>query len=115
MRFLLLALGTTAILTAQDGAALYKQMCVTCHEGGADRAPTREALGAMTADRVLAALESGPMISVTSRRSAAERRAIAEYVSGKHITGTLEMKPQPSAMCPAAASRALASAPVWSG
>ena len=111
----MLMLGTAGVLAAQDGAALYRQMCATCHEGGADRAPTREALGAMTADRVLAALESGPMISVTSRRSAAERRAIAEYVSGKRITGTLEVKPQASAMCPAAPSRALASAPVWSG
>ena len=69
----------------------------------------------MTAARVLAALESGPMISVTSRRSAAERRAIAEFVSGKPIARKLELKPPQSAMCPAAPSRALASAPVWTG
>jgi len=56
--------------TAQDGATLYKQMCATCHEGGADRAPTREALRTMSAERVLAALETGAMISVTSRRTA---------------------------------------------
>lgn len=86
-----------------------------CHEGGADRAPTREALRAMTADRVLAALESGPMISVTSRRTPADRRAIAEFVTGKTIAGTLEQKPPPQAMCPAAPTRALATAPVWTG
>jgi polyvinyl alcohol dehydrogenase (cytochrome) len=114
MRFLIFTLATAGILAAQDGAALYKQMCATCHEGGADRAPTREALRAMTADRVLAALESGPMISVTSRRTTAERRAIAEFVSGKSL-GALETKPSAQAMCPAAPARALASAPVWSG
>jgi polyvinyl alcohol dehydrogenase (cytochrome) len=115
MRFALLMFTAATILSAQDGPALYKQMCASCHEGGADRAPSREALGAMTAARVLAALESGPMISVTSRRTAAERRAIAEFVSGKPIARKLELKPQQSAMCPAAPSRTLASAPVWSG
>jgi hypothetical protein len=37
----------------------------------------------MPTERVLAALETGPMISMTGRRTAAERRAIAEYVTEK--------------------------------
>lgn len=117
MKYGVWMLATAALLqiaSAQNGEALYKQMCATCHEGGADRAPSREALRAMSADRVLAALESGPMISVTSRRSVPERRAIAEYVSGKKL-GVIETKPSTQALCPAGPARALASAPVWTG
>ena len=102
-------------VAGQDGSALYQQMCAGCHEGGADRAPSREALRTMTADRVLAALERGPMISVASRRTPAERRAVAEFVTGKTVTGSLSAKPPASAMCPAAPSRALSISPVWSG
>jgi len=116
MKRLIFLLGTAACLLAQDGAALYKQMCAGCHEGGADRAPTREALRSMTAERVLAALESGAMVSVTSRRTAAERRAIAEFVTGKTFTGTLQTKPPAQAMCPASGgSRAVSAAAAWSG
>src|SRR5579884_4124138 len=96
--FLFLAFIST-LAAAQDGAALYKQNCATCHDGGMDRAPSRDALKAMSADRVLAAMETGPMISMASRRTALERRAIAEFVSGKKLTGTLETKPLPQAMC----------------
>ena len=115
MKYAILALAGAALLAAQDGGALYKQMCAGCHEGGADRAPTRDALRAMTADRVLAALESGPMISVTNRRTPAERRAIAEFVTRKQLTGSLGTKPSAQAMCPASPARALAISPVWSG
>ena len=123
MKHLIFLLALAAVVgqpaTAQDGAALYRQMCATCHEGGADRAPTREALRSMTAERVLAALESGAMISVTSRRTPAERRAIAEFVTGKTFTGTLQTQPSGQAMCPArqtGASRPTVSATgAWNG
>jgi polyvinyl alcohol dehydrogenase (cytochrome) len=54
----------------------------------------------MTADRVLAAMETGPMISMASTRSAADRRAIAEFITGKKLTGVLSDAPLPQAMCP---------------
>jgi polyvinyl alcohol dehydrogenase (cytochrome) len=67
---------------------------------GVDRAPTREALQAMTAERVLEALERGAMISMASRDSAADRRAIAQYVTGKSLSARdLTMTPPSSAMC----------------
>src|SRR5215469_6227743 len=71
------------LLHAQDAAGLYKESCAMCHDGGEGRAPGRDALRSMTPQRVLAAMETGPMISMAVRRSAAERRAIAEYVTGK--------------------------------
>ena len=58
-----------APLFADDGAVAYRQLCAACHDAGIDRAPNREALQAMSAERVLSALESGAMISMASRRT----------------------------------------------
>jgi cytochrome c553 len=68
--------------SADDGPTLYKQLCASCHEAGTDRAPSRDALRAMTAERVLTAMESGPMLSMAAGRTGVERRAIAEFVTG---------------------------------
>lgn len=85
---------------AQDGAALYRRDCAGCHDAGVDRAPARDALAAMTADRVLAAMESGPMLSMASRNSGAERRAIAQYITGKTLSGRdLSTAPSQASMC----------------
>jgi polyvinyl alcohol dehydrogenase (cytochrome) len=53
----------------------------------------------MSAERVLSAMESGPMISMANRQSAAARRAIAEYVTGKSFDHPLDTAPAPAAMC----------------
>src|SRR5262245_31885110 len=79
--------------SAPDGASLYRQLCAACHDGGLDRAPSRDDLGTMTAERVLAALESGPMISMATGRSSDERRAIAEFVTGKSFDKPLDTTP----------------------
>jgi polyvinyl alcohol dehydrogenase (cytochrome) len=83
---------------AQDGATLYKSTCATCHDSGAERIPSRETLNAMTPERVLAAMESGPMIAMASRLSTAERHAVAEFVTGKPL-GHASTSPLPQAMC----------------
>src|SRR5262245_56302134 len=86
--------------TAQDGAALYRRDCAGCHDMGVDRAPAREALQSMTAERVLTALESGLMLSMASRETGAERRAIAQWVTGKSLSARdLTTTPPASAMC----------------
>ena len=61
-----------------DGNALFQRVCAQCHMGQVNRAPDVELLRAMPADRVLTAMETGPMISMATGRSAADRRAIAE-------------------------------------
>src|SRR5438046_1928402 len=53
----------------------------------------------MSADRVLAAMETGPMISMAVRLTTADRRAIAEFVSGKPIGQPLVTTPPAKAMC----------------
>jgi len=82
-----------------DGNALFQRTCAECHMGGVNRAPDMDALHAMSPDRVLAAMETGPMISMATSRSAAERRAIAEAVTGKKLRNTLEITPLPKALC----------------
>src|SRR6185295_17442668 len=83
-----------------DGNALVRQVCSQCHMGGVRGAPDMEALRAMSPDRVLAAMETGPMISMVTGKSGAERRAIAEAITGKTLRNSLEMTPLPRAMCP---------------
>src|SRR5438874_10006338 len=84
---------------AQDGSDLYQRNCASCHDGGMDRAPTRDVLKGMAAERVLKAMESGPMITMAVRLSAVERRTLAEWVTAKSLSQGLSMAPAPEAMC----------------
>ena len=99
---------------APDGGALFKQYCVNCHNGSVDRAPDLTALRLMTAQRILRALEFGSMISMTHGRTGPERRAMAEFASGKSLDVTLTIAPPPAAMCTTRAAYSPdAAAPSW--
>jgi polyvinyl alcohol dehydrogenase (cytochrome) len=103
---------------APDGNALFQRTCAQCHMGGVNRAPDMDVLRAMSADRVLAAMETGPMISMATGRSAADRRAIAEAATGKKLRNSLDVTPLPKAMCAGAAATAAfnpANGSSWSG
>ena len=91
-------------LSAQDGPAVYRAACASCHDAGLQRAPNRATLETMTPERVLASLESGSMVSMTAARSATERRAVAEFVTGKSFQRPLVTRPSLQAMCSGAAS-----------
>src|SRR5215510_6223583 len=100
----LLTAGTAAAqapapAAAPDGADLYKRSCAQCHDNGVGRAPNREAFRAMLPDRVLSAMESGSMVTMANGRSAPERRAIAEFLTGKTFATALSTIPSPRAMC----------------
>ena len=106
-----------SLLSAQDGEALYKRTCAACHDSGAERVPSRETLKTMTPERVLAAMESGAMIAMASRLSAAERGVVAEFVTGKSLGRASATAPSPRVMCAEArgVSNDLLSGPQWSG
>jgi polyvinyl alcohol dehydrogenase (cytochrome) len=70
---------------------------------GVGRAPTRDVLQAMTPERVLTAMESGAMLSMAAGRTGVERRAIAEFVTGKTFAEALSATPSPQSMCKATA------------
>ena len=84
---------------APDGAELYKRACAQCHETGVGRAPNRDQFRAMSPDRVLAAMETGSMVTMANNRTAAERRAIAEFLTGQTFATALSTTPLPRAMC----------------
>src|SRR6185503_1972588 len=103
------SLGFAAAAHAQtpppDGADLYKRTCAQCHDNGTNRSPNRDAFKALPAERVLAAMETGSMITMANNRTAAERRAIAEFLTGKPIGSPLVTTPPAAAMCTAGAGR----------
>ncbi|HET9268291.1 MAG TPA: PQQ-binding-like beta-propeller repeat protein, partial [Vicinamibacterales bacterium] len=102
---------------AQDGAALYKELCSSCHDTAVDRAPSREALRAMSPQRILDAMEAGPMVAMTQLRSAAERRAIAEFASGRGFGTPFSIAPAQKAMCTAGRGTftMTPAGPAWNG
>src|SRR6185503_12874625 len=70
-----------------NGAALYTRWCVSCHEQGAvARAPSRDVISALSADRIVEALESGLMRVQGEVLSPDERRAIAAYLTASQPT-----------------------------
>src|SRR5688572_12327250 len=87
-----------------DGSALYKRHCATCHDAGVNRAPQLDAMRTMPAERMLATMETGTMISMVTSRTAPERRAIAEFVSGKSLSTPFVTTPAAAAMCRSAAA-----------
>jgi polyvinyl alcohol dehydrogenase (cytochrome) len=104
----------SCLLFAQDGAKIYKGFCAACHDVGVERAPNRESLKAMSPERVLAAMESGAMVPMAGRLSAAERRALAEFLTEK----TLGQKtPPPQGLCNQASGNLTdwGAGPHWAG
>jgi polyvinyl alcohol dehydrogenase (cytochrome) len=80
--------GTPAFVWAQtpDGEQIFKQSCASCHTGAADsRAPAPDALKVRTPQAVIESLMSGAMRPQGSRLSGPERRAVAEFVTGKTV------------------------------
>ena len=102
------------LLSAQDGATLYKNSCAACHDAGMERAPNRESLKSMPPERVLVAMESGAMVPMAGRLSTAERRALAEFLTGKTFGQAI---PPPQGLCTGAPgdSTDWAAGPHWTG
>ncbi len=70
---------------ARDRSALlYKHYCATCHAPeNAGQDPSTDDLRKMTAERILASLETGSMASRASDWTPAERKALARWLAGK--------------------------------
>jgi len=101
---------------AQDGGALYNEYCSSCHNRGVDRAPAFDVLRRMTPQRILDVLEFGSMVSMTHGRTTAERRAIAEFASGKSLGEPFTIAPAPKAMCRSNPGFSMEpSQPAWNG
>lgn len=93
-------IASLAILHAADpdGAALYKQRCAMCHDAsGETRAPSPAALKQMSPENIVRALETGLMKEQGAALSTAQRRTVAEFLTGKTIGQ--QAQAAKSAMC----------------
>src|ERR1051325_576021 len=69
---------------ADDGADVYRKRCAECHdESSTVRAPRADALRNLSAERALAALTDGVMKTQGAALNDADKRAVAEFVTGK--------------------------------
>ena len=113
----LAGLAVPVAASAQEGGALYKELCSSCHDTAVDRAPSREALRSMSPQRILDSMEAGPMVAMAQLRTAQERRAIAEFAAGRGFGTAFSIAPAPKAMCTTGRGTftMTAAAPVWNG
>jgi polyvinyl alcohol dehydrogenase (cytochrome) len=113
----LLVTGIPGSVSAQSpsGDEIFKQSCASCHDGAADsRAPGPEPLRARTPQAVIESLMTGAMRLQGSRLSGPERRAVAEFVTGKIVGGDVTGAKAGRCSAPAGAGVPARSAS-WSG
>ncbi len=75
-----------------SGGFVYTERCATCHDPNSGvRAPSRETLGAMPVQQILAALEANGVMAVQGKDlSAAEKQAVASFLSASGAAGGQE-------------------------
>jgi len=79
------SLAVSGLLRA-DPATTYKQSCAMCHDNpSATRAPSTGVMRQMSPETIVNALENGLMKQQGATLAAADRRAVAEWLSGKTI------------------------------
>ena len=107
-------LNRTVVAQTADAAAIYKDTCATCHDAPTGRTPSRDALKDRTPEAILNAMTSGTMTMQAMQLSTAERRAVAEYLSGKPF-GTVSVPSAALCATKPAAIANIASKPQWNG
>src|SRR5262245_4347034 len=79
-----------AFAQAPDGQAIFTRDCASCHDGAeGSRAPKPEILKQRSPEAILAALTAGGMRPQGARLTGAERRAVAEFLSGRPPGGDI--------------------------
>ncbi|HWZ42759.1 MAG TPA: PQQ-binding-like beta-propeller repeat protein [Candidatus Saccharimonadales bacterium] len=82
------ALSASMCAQAPNGAALFKRSCSTCHSGEENsRAPGLDSLRPKSPEAIVDTLVNGAMRLQGSRLSGAERRALAEFITGRKMGG----------------------------
>jgi polyvinyl alcohol dehydrogenase (cytochrome) len=84
------------------GAAIYHQRCQLCHEGQVPKAPSRTFIEMMTPEAIHRALSVGIMQQQAAGLSDADKRHVAEYLSGVPFGAP---QPPTAPLCTGAAAR----------
>ncbi len=97
------------------GAQVFKRACASCHAAAPDsRAPGLDVLRTRTPQAIVESLVTGAMRVQGSRLSGAERRAVAEFITGKAMAG--DVSGTTAGRCTVAAAFTDPSAgPRWTG
>jgi polyvinyl alcohol dehydrogenase (cytochrome) len=98
-RIAFLLLGALLLPAAdEDGSALFQMHCAVCHkEPPVNRAPLPDALRKMSRESVLASMETGSMKEQSRALNAAQRQAIAAFLT----RGATEQSGANAGACPA--------------
>jgi polyvinyl alcohol dehydrogenase (cytochrome) len=100
--------------SAPDAQAIFAKSCAVCHTGAADsRAPSLEALHQHSPESVILALTGGVMRGQGAHFTGAERRALAEFLTGKALSD--KVRNPNIGRCAAAPAKFDDSLPQWNG
>jgi polyvinyl alcohol dehydrogenase (cytochrome) len=72
-----------------SGEAVFASSCANCHDGDDARAPSLEAMHGRSPQAIIDALTSGSMKYQGLALSGGERRAVAEFITGRKLRGTV--------------------------
>ena len=80
-----LPLAARGQVTSGEYLFLYESQCAVCHgtDSGVPNAVSREALRALSPERVLEALTNGPMVPNASGLSDEQKRGLAQFLTGR--------------------------------
>lgn len=87
-----------APMAEANGAKVYEQRCAACHSGNVPRAPQLNVLRQKSPEDVLDALVTGVMLFLGWGMPDAERRAVAEFITGKQL-GEDQLKATATNLC----------------
>lgn len=114
MRYVCLFTLMLPVLFAQDGAAIYKERCASCHDMPAERVPSLSTIKAMSGEAIYAVLTTGVMKTEAEGLSTAQIFALIGY-----IAPTGGSQAAPVSLTPTcqgnSASRLAADSPQWNG
>ena len=100
---------------ASDGAALFASHCSGCHSADDARAPSPEVLHGRSPQAILDALTAGSMKYQGLALSGEERRAVAEYLTGRKLRAPLSGSTIGNCATSAAAPGDPRAGPQWNG
>jgi polyvinyl alcohol dehydrogenase (cytochrome) len=100
------------LLPAQDGAALYKERCASCHDAPEGRVPAIGVIKKMSGGAIYAALTNGAMKSQASDLSLQQMIALLNYIAPSAASNT---KPAFEKTCPSGALLKFDQAKAWGG
>ncbi len=113
MRYFLLVVFSGTLLFGQDGAAIYKERCASCHDSPQVHVPSLAAIKAMSGEAIYGVLTTGIMKSRAEGLSTQEIFALIGHIAP---TGGTTAPPAITATCAGNGAFAVAaSAAQWSG